>query len=276
MRLTAYLANGQPTMGVVIGDLVSPLASVHAFFEDVPGWMAEAAQTEEGSYPLAELMPAIPVPETAKVVCVALNYPMHAAESQSDLPSLPNLFARWWATLVPDGTPIPVPDAEPGLDWEVELAVVVGSPLRAATAAEIPAGILGYTVFNDVSARNHQYATGQWANGKNADQSGPIASTIVSADELDPSDLRLWTQVNGTMMQDGRTSDMAIKIPELLEYATRTITLRPGDVVATGTPAGIGYRREPPVLMHPGDVVEVGIEGIATVRNPIVDATHRH
>ncbi|MCU4185435.1 fumarylacetoacetate hydrolase family protein [Acidiferrimicrobium sp. IK] len=276
MRLTAYLDNGRPTMGVVIGDLVSPLTTVQGFYEDVPGWLAEAAQTEEGTRPAAELTPAIPVPETAKVVCVALNYPMHAQETKNELPALPNLFARWWATLVADGEPIPVPDAEPGLDWEVELAVVIGSPLRAVAAADAAAGILGYTVFNDVSARTHQQATSQWANGKNADQSGPIASAIVTADELDPSDLRLWTQVNGEMMQDGRTSEMAIKIPELLEYATRTITLRPGDVVATGTPAGVGFRRQPPVLMHPGDVVEVGVEGIATVRNPIVDASHRH
>lgn len=276
MRLTAYLDNGRPTMGVVVGDNVSPLTSVRDFYEDVQGWMAEAAQTEDGSYPVRDLVPAIPVPETAKVICVALNYPMHAKESSADLPDLPNLFARWWATLVTDGTPIPVPVDEPGLDWEVELAVVIGSPLSAVNAAEAPAGILGYTVFNDVSARNHQYATGQWANGKNSDQSGPISSTIVTADEIDPADLRLWTQVNGEMMQDGTTADMAIKIPRLLEYASRTITLRPGDVVATGTPAGIGFRRDPPVLMVPGDTVEVGVEGIATVRNPVVDASHRH
>lgn len=276
MRLTAYLDNDRPTMGVVIGDLVSPLTTVRSFYEDVPGWLAEAAQTEDGTLPEGGLIPAIPVPETAKVVCVALNYPMHAQETHNELPTVPNLFARWWATLVPDGAPIPVPDAEPGLDWEVELAVVIGSPLRSVGADEAPAGVLGYTVFNDVSARTHQQATTQWANGKNADQSGPIGSTIVTADELDPSDLRLWTQVNGEMMQDGRTSEMAIKIPQILEYATRTITLRPGDVVATGTPAGVGFRRNPQVLMHPGDVVEVGIEGIATVRNPIVDAAYRH
>ena len=275
MRLTAYLDNGHPTMGVVVGDLVSPLTTVRSFYQDVPGWLSEAAQTVEGSWPIAELVPAIPVPETAKVLCVALNYPMHAEETRSQVPERPNLFARWWATLVPDGTPIPVPDAEPGLDWEVELAVVIGSPLQAVAAAEAPAGILGYTVFNDVSARVHQQATSQWANGKNADQSGPISSTIVTADELDPSDLRLWTQVNGEMMQDGRTSDMTFKIPELLEYATRTISLRPGDVIATGTPSGVGFRREPRVLMRPGDVVEVGVEGIASVRNPIVDASHR-
>ncbi len=275
MRLTAYLDSDLPTMGVVIGDQVSPLTTVRAFYEDVPGWLAEAAQTEDGTHPMSDLVPAIPVPETAKVVCVALNYPMHAEETKSELPKVPNLFARWWATLVADGTPIPVPDAEPGLDWEVELAVVIGSAMCSVRAGEAMSGILGYTVFNDVSARTHQQATSQWANGKNADQSGPIASTVVTADELDPSDLRLWTQVNGEMMQDGRTSEMAIKIPELIEYATRTITLRPGDVIATGTPAGVGFRRDPQVLMHPGDVVEVGVEGIATVRNPIADASYR-
>ena len=163
---------------------------------------------------------------------------------------------------------MPVPDAEPGLDWEVELAVVVGETLTAVTAdARPPGAVLGYTVFNDVSARDHQMATSQWANGKNADQSGPVGSTIVTTDALDVSDLRLTTTVNDQVMQDGTTADMVINIPELLAYASRTITLRPGDLIATGTPAGVGFRRDPPVLLHPGDVVTVEVEAIGSVRH---------
>lgn len=277
MHLYAYLDTGRPMIGVAVGDRVTPLTSVEEFYSDVSGWMAEAAATEEGTWAVTDLSPAIPVPQSAKVICVALNYAMHAGETGNALPDRPNLFARWWATLVTDQTPIPVPADEPGLDWEVELAVIIGSPLTApATEEQATAAVLGYTVFNDVSARLHQRATTQWANGKNSDQSGPIGSTIVTADALDPADLRLTTRVNGRVMQDGTTADMAIKIPQLIAYATRTISLRPGDVIATGTPAGVGAGMDPPVFLVPGDVVEVAVEGLGTVTNPIVDATARH
>ncbi|HET9689709.1 MAG TPA: fumarylacetoacetate hydrolase family protein, partial [Acidimicrobiales bacterium] len=260
-----------------------PLATVRDFYRDLPRYRGEAQRVvgaaARGGQGLAldALTPAVPVPETAKVICVAVNYKMHADETGSDLPDRPNLFARWWATLVASGTPVPVPVDEPGLDWEVELAVVMGAPLSAPTpAAQAPGAVLGYTVFNDVSARTHQRATTQWANGKNADQSGPIGSHVVTPDELDVADLRLRTTVNDAVMQDGSTAEMAIKIPDLIAYATRTISLRPGDVIATGTPAGVGFRRDPPVLMHPGDTCTVEIEGIGAVRTPIVDASQRH
>jgi 2-keto-4-pentenoate hydratase/2-oxohepta-3-ene-1,7-dioic acid hydratase in catechol pathway len=216
-----------------------------------------------------------PVPETAKVICAALNYASHAAETGGRLSDHPNLFARWAATLVPDGTPVPVPRTEPGLDWEVELAVVVGAPLIDVTPDQVPAGVLGYTVFNDLSARAHQQASRQWALGKNSDRSGPVGSMVVTADALDAGSLHLETRVNGEVMQSGSTADMIFSVGELLSYASRTITLRPGDLVATGTPPGVGFVREPPVFLVPGDVVEVEVEGIGVVRTPIVDSSHR-
>jgi 2-keto-4-pentenoate hydratase/2-oxohepta-3-ene-1,7-dioic acid hydratase in catechol pathway len=268
-------------MGVEVGDRVTVLAPLEEFYADVHGWLAEAAQIVEGDRLLADTVAAVPVPPTAKVLCVALNYDLHAEESGGQVPEVPNFFARWWATLVTTGITVPVPAAEPGLDWEVELAVVVGETLTAVTADELrngarPGAILGYTVFNDISAREHQRATSQWANGKNADQSGPISSTIVTADALDPSDLHLTTTVNDQVMQSGTTADMVHKIPELLAYATRTITLRPGDLIATGTPAGVGFKRNPPVLLHPGDVVTVEVEGVGAVQSPVVNASYRH
>lgn len=278
MRLTAHLHDGRPTMGVRHGGVVVPLAPVDAFYADLDRWLGRAAEVGpgDGGLPVDGLRLAVPVPPTAKVLCVAVNYPMHADETGSQLPDRPNLFARWWATLVPDGTPVPVPDDEPGLDWEVELAVVIGRHVTAPLdPADAPSAVLGYTVFNDVSARQHQRATSQWANGKNADQSGPVGSTVVTADEVDPSDLRLRTTVSGDVVQDGTTADMAIKIPDILAYATRTISLRPGDLVATGTPAGVGWRRDPPRLMHPGDVVVAEVVGIGSVSNPIVGASGR-
>ncbi len=279
MRLHAYQPADSPlpAIGVLEDGRVLPLTSLPEFYADVPGWLRRAAAGQGpaaarpgGTLVLSDLTPAVPVPQTAKIICVALNYPMHAAESGVAVSERPNLFARWYATLVTDGTPVPVPEVEPGLDWEVELAVVVGAPMHALAPADVPAGILGYTVFNDISARTHQYATGQWATGKNADRSGPIGSTIVSADAVDPDDLGLGTLVNGAVMQDGRTSEMVVKIPDLLAYAAQTMTLRPGDVIATGTPAGVGHRRQPPVYLRPGDTVEVHVDGVGSLRNPIV------
>lgn len=267
-------------MSVEVDDRLTVLAPIDEFYADVGGWLAEASQIVDGDRDRAEVVPAVPVPRTAKVLCVALNYDMHATETANTVPELPNFFARWWATLVTDGTPVPVPDDEPGLDWEVELAVVVGAPLTAVRAEDLrsgvhPGAILGYTVFNDISARAHQMATTQWANGKNADQSGPISSTIVTADAIDPDVLALSTMVNDEVMQSGTTADMVHKIPELLAYASRTVTLRPGDLIATGTPAGVGFRRDPPVLMHPGDVCVAELEGIGSVRSPIVNSSYR-
>lgn len=268
-------------MGVEVGDRVTVLAPIAEFYADVAGWLAEAAQIVEGDRLLAETVAAVPVPPSAKILCVALNYDMHAEESGGQVGEVPNFFARWWSTLVTTGATVPVPDAEPGLDWEVELAVVVGETLTAVSAEELrdgarPGAVLGYTVFNDISARDHQRATSQWANGKNADQSGPICSTIVTAGTIDPSALHLSTTVNDELMQSGTTADMIHKIPELLAYASRTITLRPGDLIATGTPAGVGFRRNPPVLLHPGDVVTVEVEAIGSVQSPIVNASYRH
>jgi len=276
MRLLAFLEGDVPTMGVVTDAGVVTLASLHDFYADVPGWLRRgAASSGEPARRIAGLTLIPPVPGTAKVVCAALNYASHAAETGGRLPEHPNLFARWAATLVPDGTPVPVPRTEPGLDWEVELAVVVGAPLIDVTPDEVAAGVLGYTVFNDLSAREHQRTSRQWALGKNSDRSGPVGSVIVTADSLDAGDLHLETRVNGEVMQSGSSADMIFSPAQLISYASRTITLRPGDLIATGTPPGVGFVREPPILLVPGDVVEVEVEGIGTVRTPIVDSSHR-
>ncbi|HVS42385.1 MAG TPA: fumarylacetoacetate hydrolase family protein [Candidatus Dormibacteraeota bacterium] len=276
MRLLAFLEGDVPTMGVVTDAGVVTLASLHDFYADVPGWLRRgAASSGEPARRIAGLTLIPPVPGTAKVVCAALNYASHAAETGGRLPEHPNLFARWAATLVPDGTPVPVPRTEPGLDWEVELAVVVGAPLIDVTPDEVAAGVLGYTVFNDLSAREHQRTSRQWALGKNSDRSGPVGSVIVTADSLDAGDLHLETRVNGEVMQSGSSADMIFSPAQLISYASRTITLRPGDLIATGTPPGVGFVREPPILLVPGDVVEVEVEGIGTVRTPIVDSSYR-
>lgn len=275
MRLIAFRHDGVPTMGVVIGERVAPLAPIEVFYRDVATFLAMEAALPEPTVALdaVELLP--PVPDTAKVVCVAFNYAPHAQEGDAELPDRPNMFARYAATLVASGAPIPVPDSEPGLDWEVELAVVMGSDFASADPARAAQHILGYTVFNDVSARVHQAATQQWALGKNSDNSGPIGPVLVTADAVDPTNLTLQTRVNGEIVQSGNTAQMVFSVPNLLAYAARTITLRAGDVVATGTPSGVGWYRTPRRLLSPGDVVEVEVEGIGVLRNPIVDSTLR-
>jgi 2-keto-4-pentenoate hydratase/2-oxohepta-3-ene-1,7-dioic acid hydratase in catechol pathway len=174
--------------------------------------------------------------------------------------------------LVSTGAPVPVPSGEPGLDWEVELAVVVGQPMARVDPDTALTGVLGYAAFNDLSAREHQMHSRLWTLGKNADRSGPL-SAIVTADEVgDPRNgLRLTTRVNGEFVQDSSTADMIFSVGEILAYLSEVMTLNPGDVVATGTPEGVGFKRTPPRYLTAGDVVEVEIERIGSVANPIVD-----
>jgi 2,4-diketo-3-deoxy-L-fuconate hydrolase len=205
------------------------------------------------------------------VLCVGLNYRMHAEEAGLQIPQHPGFFGRWTACLVPGGTPVPLPFGEPGLDWEVELAAIVGKSLTRVDVETALAGVLGYAAFNDLSAREHQMHSRLWTVGKNADRSGPI-SRIATADEVgDPrSGLRLLTRVNGEIMQDSSTADIVFTVGEILAYLSEVMTLNPGDVIATGTPAGVGFKRQPPRYLRPGDIVEVEIERVGSVSSPIV------
>ena len=171
---------------------------------------------------------------------------------------------------------VPVPANEPGLDWEGEVAAIVGQPMTDVDAATAAAGVLGYATFNDLTARTAQKLTAQWTLGKNGDRSGPMGP-LVTADEVgDPADgLRVVTRVNGETVQDGNTRDMIFGVGDLLSRISRTFTLLPGDVLATGTPEGVGYVRTPPWLLQPGDVVEVEIDHLGVLRTPIVDAAER-
>ncbi|GAA3040534.1 fumarylacetoacetate hydrolase family protein [Streptosporangium longisporum] len=281
MRFVGFRDGRQVRIGVLTGGgRVAPLAEVGEFYEDLPGWSARARELADSAAGAAgaagglvpgELEAAPAVPDAARVVCVGLNYRAHAAEGGFPIPETPAIFGRWTASLAVDGTPVPVPPDEAGLDWEVELAAVVGTTLRCADEETALAGVFGYATFNDLSARRAQRLTAQWTLGKNSDHSGPIGP-IVTADEVgDPADgLRLVTRVNGEIVQDGDTKDMIFSVGRVLAHLSRTMTLRPGDVVATGTPAGVGHARTPAWFLRPGDVVEVEIDRLGTVRNPIV------
>jgi 2-keto-4-pentenoate hydratase/2-oxohepta-3-ene-1,7-dioic acid hydratase in catechol pathway len=214
------------------------------------------------------------VPPDARVICIGLNYLKHVAEGSfkdQELPPYPTLFARWTRTLTVDGAEVPVPSNEDGLDWEGEVLAWVGSTLVDATPDEALAAVVGYSCFNDLTSRRAQKLTSQWILGKNGDNSGPVGPMVPAADVGDLRDgLRVQTRVNGETVQDGNTDEMVYPVGDTLSLISHTFTLRPGDLLATGTPSGVGYGRTPPWLLQPGDVVEVEVERIGVLRNTVV------
>ena len=222
-----------------------------------------------------------------KIVCVGLNYGDHVAEGGRPAPDRPLLFSKFANTVIGDGEPIVRPEGTHALDLEVELGVVIGRTARPVRRADAMSHVAGYVVVNDVSARDWQgvpaalregeKGDGQWLRAKGSDTFLPMGPVFVTADELDPADglrLRSWRITpDGTehLMQDGTTADMIWDVPALIEYITAAVTLEPGDVIATGTPAGVGVFRDPPVFLEPGDRVRCEIDGIGSVENPIID-----
>lgn len=269
MRFLGFRTDGQSCIGVVDNDQVTRLCTIDEFYADTARWLA--ATPSGASVPLAGIEHVPPVPTTSKILCLGLNYAAHVAETGRDKPEFPNVFARWYSQLSCHGDEVPVPSGEPGLDWECELGVIIGAHLVDTPQEEAMAGVLGYTCFNDISARKYQRATGQWALGKNPDKSGPIGPVVVTADEYgDPYGKAIMTRVNGETMQSSTTDCMLFKIDEVIAYATRCLSLKPGDVIATGTPEGVGGARKPPVWMLPGHTCEVEIEGIGILTSRIV------
>jgi 2,4-didehydro-3-deoxy-L-rhamnonate hydrolase len=272
MRLIGFTNdNGVRWIAALDADKARPLASADDFYANPEGYLQNVSG-ELVDVNTLSLAPAVPI--TSRIFCVGINYRSHVAESKDlaglDEPKLPMIFGRWQQTLVVDGTPVPPPPNEAGLDWEVELAAIIGSPVWGADEATALKHVFGYAAFNDLSARKKQLETAQFTIGKNADLSGPI-SEVVTADEVgDPADgLRVTTLVNGELMQEGNTRDLIHSLPRIIAYITDTITLQPGDVIATGTPGGVGAGRTPPVFLTDGDEVVVTVEKVGSVRTPI-------
>jgi 2-keto-4-pentenoate hydratase/2-oxohepta-3-ene-1,7-dioic acid hydratase in catechol pathway len=204
-----------------------------------------------------------------KIVCVGLNYKAHAGESGGEPPKAPLLFGKFANALVGDGDAIVLPPGIGHVDAEAELAVVIGE--RASRVPQELAGdvIAGYTCANDVSARDAQFGDGQWFRGKGFDTFCPVGPRIVDAGDFDPGDARVRQRLNGEVLQDARTSDLIFDVPALVAYITAAITLEPGDLILTGTPEGVGVFREPKVTLADGDVVEIELDGIGVLRNPV-------
>jgi 2-keto-4-pentenoate hydratase/2-oxohepta-3-ene-1,7-dioic acid hydratase in catechol pathway len=256
---------------VTFGGLDSFWASPHLFV---------AADPKGPTVRVDDIQLVPPVVKSARVLCVGLNYSDHVSEGSfrnEILPEIPTLFARWPASLSVDGAEIPVPSNEEGIDWEGEVVAWVGAPLVDATPEEALAAVVGYSTFNDITSRRAQKETSQWIMGKNGDRSGPIGPMVPAVQVGDLRDgLQIQTRVNGQVVQHASTAQMIYSVGETLAHISRSFTINPGDLLATGTPSGVGYARTPPWLLHPGDVVEVEVERLGVLTNHIVDNTHRH
>ncbi|MFB9467811.1 fumarylacetoacetate hydrolase family protein [Streptomyces cinereospinus] len=258
-------------------DAVTVIASLADFWADPAGHLSRPPTGPTLSTESVERVP--PVLPDARVFCVGLNYLQHVAEGSyrdQELPAYPTLFGRWPQSLTVDGATVPVPSSEDGLDWEGEVVAWVGAPLVDASPEEALAAVVGYSAFNDLTSRRAQKLTSQWTLGKNGDRSGPIGPIVPAAEVGDlRQGLRLRTRVNGETMQDATTDQMIYPVGETLSLVSHTLTLRPGDLLATGTPAGVGYGRKPPRLLQPGDTVEVEVERLGVVRNTVVGDDRR-
>jgi 2-keto-4-pentenoate hydratase/2-oxohepta-3-ene-1,7-dioic acid hydratase in catechol pathway len=205
-----------------------------------------------------------------KIVCVGLNYHDHAEEGGQDLPKAPLLFAKWSNTLIGDGEPIVLPAESTQVDYEAELGVVIGTTAKHVSERDALDVVEGYVCVNDVTARDLQFGDGQWTRGKSPDTFCPVGPRLVPREEIDdPQALAIRCVLNGQTMQDSSTSQMIFSVAEIIAYVTRVITLQPGDLIATGTPAGVGVFRDPKVLLQDGDEVSVEIEGLGTLTNPV-------
>jgi len=275
MRVVGFRrAGGGVEVGALSDDgaYVTVLATLEDFWTSAAKHLAAEPAGETVHAAGVEFVP--PVLPGARVVCIGLNYLEHVAEgsfAETGVPPYPTLFARWTASLTVDGAEVPVPADEDGIDWEGEVVAYVGATLVDATPEDALAAVVGYSTFNDLTSRRAQKLTSQWILGKNGDNSGPLGPLVPAAEVGDLRDgLRVRTRVNGETVQDGSTDQMVYTVGDTLSLISRTFTLRPGDLLATGTPSGVGYARTPPWLLHPGDVVEVEVEKLGVLTNTVV------
>lgn len=214
-----------------------------------------------------------PVPRPGKLICIGLNYRDHAAESKMAVPANPVMFSKFSTSIVGPDAAVVLPVGSEKSDYEAELAFVIGRTAKRVTRADAMNHVVGYCCFNDVSERGFQFSDGQWQRGKSCDTFAPMGPYVVTADEVaNPHDLAIKLRLNGQTMQNARTSDLIFDIPHLIEFISQSITLEPGDVIATGTPPGVGFARTPPVFLKAGDRMEVEIEGLGVLASSVVAA----
>lgn len=281
MRFLSYEIDGIKGLAVAVGDgeYRGLLASSSAY----PGTLDDIVRSGDFSAAAEKLKSGSPIdPQTVqysppllragKILCVGLNYADHATESAMEAPNFPTVFARFNTGLVAHNAPLISPKASDKFDYEGEMVAVIGKSGREISEADALDHIAGYSIFNDGSIRDYQLRTPQWTIGKNFDGTGGFGPIFVTADELPEggSGLHIETRLNGEVMQSASTNDLIFDVRKLVSLISIAMTLEPGDIIVTGTPSGVGAARKPPVFMKPGDVCEIEIEKIGTLRNPVV------
>jgi len=212
---------------------------------------------------------SVPIPRPGKIVCVGLNYKDHAEEQGVELPAAPLLFAKFTTALIGPGDPIVIPSIVTKCDYEAELGVAIGTSVRNVSKENALEAVAGYVVANDVSARDLQFADGQWTRGKSPDTFCPVGPLVPAAEIADPHALGIRAILNGETVQDSTTANLIFGIDEVVSYVSRTSTLEQGDLILTGTPAGVGVFRNPPLLLQPGDEITIEIDGVGSITNPV-------
>ncbi len=305
MRLVSFESPFGPRLGAVVADRVVDLNASYAAYlreaghernavaragvelpPDATGFLELGAAAMERAQiaidyalangglhlvlPLASLRLLPPVPNPPKIICLGLNYRDHAAEANLSLPSHPPLFAKYSSSLIGSGEPIRIPRVSDRVDYEAELVIVVGRRGRYVSEQAAMEYVAGYTMMNDVSVRDYQMHTSQWTAGKIFHRSTPLGPMLVTADEVpDPHCLEIELVLNGVTLQRSNTAQMVFKVPHILAYVSQICELEPGDLIATGTPAGVGFTRKPPIFLKPGDTVTVRISGLGELTNPV-------
>jgi len=263
MKIVRFRHSEQSRYGILEEDLV----------REIEGDLFGTWRSTDRLHSLSSLTLQSPVPPTS-LLCIGKNYQAHAEEFKSEVPSAPILFIKALSSVNAPGAPVllPATNLTFQIDYEAELAIVIGRKGKNIPEEEAMNYVLGYTCANDITARDWQYQDGQWARGKSLDTFCPLGPWLET--ELNPQDLKIEGRLNGTLMQSARTSELIFNIPFLIHYLSRGMTLMPGTVLLTGTPAGCGFARKPQVWLKPGDVFEVDIEGIGILRNPIRSAAN--
>lgn len=247
-----------------------------SYLDDIFTRAAQQFTQGQHVFPLASVELGPPIPDPDKILCLGVNYRDHAAEAGIEVPPVPLFFAKFRNSLTGPTSPIVLPPVSDRIDYEGELAVIIGTRCKAVAEQDALQYVAGYSIMNDVSARDLQMQTSQWIAGKALDTFAPMGPGIVPASAIpDPQTLKLTTRVNGQVLQQDTTAGMIFSVARSIAFLSSLMTLEAGDIIATGTPSGVGFKRQPPIFLRNGDVVEVEIDQIGTIRNPVVSSSER-
>lgn len=277
MKLIRMIHNGQIKPGLWKDGRIVDLKTIFPSIPDIgetfftEGWLEKISAVKDPGHAL-DVRLTSPICRPSKIICLGKNYAEHAKEGGFDNPDKPLLFSKAPSALSGPFDPILLPKSSSQVDWEVELAVIIGKKCKRISRTNAMDHIAGFTVMNDVSAREAQFGDGQWFRGKSLDTFAPLGPVLVTPDEIDNiNNLQLTTRVDGVLMQDGNTANLIFDIPFLIEYISKDMTLIPGDIISTGTPSGVGIFRNPPIVLKPGNIVECRIEAIGSIINPVME-----